>query len=95
MRGSDRLKDAIPEYQKVIELRPKHFAAHLLLGRAQALSGDPPDALPNLIKAAELQPRSPEPHRFLADAYIQLGRKRTRIASALKPSAPSRQTRRH
>jgi len=25
------------------------------------------------VKAAELQPKSPEPHAFLADAYVQLG----------------------
>ena len=25
--------------------------------------------------AAELMPKSPEPHRFLADAYAQLGQK--------------------
>jgi len=67
------LPDAIKEYQKVIELRPNHYGAHLLLGRAQALSGDPAAALPNLAKAATLQPSSPEPHRFLADAYEQLG----------------------
>jgi len=70
----DRLPDAIREYQKLIEVRPNHYGAHLLLGRAQALTGDATAALPNLMIAAELQPKSPEPHRFLADAYIQLGR---------------------
>ena len=38
---ADRLTDAIPEYEKVIELRPNHYSAHLLLGRAQTLSGNP------------------------------------------------------
>ena len=38
---SDRLPDAILEYRKVIELRPNHYGAHLLLGRALALSGSP------------------------------------------------------
>jgi len=28
-----------------------------------------------LMVAAELQPKSPEPHAFLADAYTQLGQK--------------------
>ncbi len=82
---ADRLQDAIPEYEKVIELRPNHYSAHLLLGRAQALSENPAAALPNLMKAAELQPKAPEPHRFLADAYVQLGRqddaKRERAAA--------------
>ena len=70
----DRMPDAIREYQKVIEARPNHYGAHLLLGRALALTGDPEAALPNLTKAAAIQPKSPEPHVFLADAYVQLGR---------------------
>jgi choline-sulfatase len=70
---ADRLPDAIIEYEKVIELRPNHYAANLLRGRALTLSGSPAAALANLTKATELQPASPEPHRFLADAYMQLG----------------------
>jgi tetratricopeptide (TPR) repeat protein len=70
----DRMPDAIREYQKVIQSRPNHYGAHLLLGRALTLNGDPEAALPNLTKAAEIQPKSPEPHRFLADAYLRLGR---------------------
>lgn len=70
----DRMPDAIREYEKVIESRPNHYGAHLLLGRALALSGDPEAALPKLLQAAKLQPESPEPHLFLADAYVQLGR---------------------
>jgi len=70
----DRMADAIKEYEKVIEARPNHYGAHLLLGRALALTGNPEAALPNLTKAATLQPESPEPHAFLADAYVQLGR---------------------
>jgi Flp pilus assembly protein TadD len=58
----------------VIEGRPNHYGAHLLLGRALAISGSPEAAVPYLTKAAAIQPKSPEPHRFLADAYAQLGR---------------------
>ncbi len=71
---ADRLPDAIREYKKVIELRPKHYGAHLLLGRALALFGDPEAALAPLTTATELEPNSPEPHAFLADAYQQLSR---------------------
>ena len=69
----DRMPDAIREYRKVIEGRPNHYGAYLLLGRALALTGSPKEALPNLMKATTLQPNSAEPHRFLADAYTQLG----------------------
>lgn len=72
----DRMPDAIREYQKVIEQRPRHYGAHLLLGRALALTGNAVGAIPNLQKASDLQPDSPEPHRFLADAYEQLARPR-------------------
>ncbi len=34
----------------------------------------PEKALAPLTKAAEIQPTSPEPHAFLADAFTQLGR---------------------
>ncbi len=69
----DRLPEAIQEYKEVIKLAPDHYGAHLLLGRALALSGNPAAAVPNLLKAGELRPTSPEPHSFLADAYLQLG----------------------
>jgi Flp pilus assembly protein TadD len=39
------------------------------------LTAEPAAALPRLKKAAVLQPHAPEPHMFLADAYVQLGRK--------------------
>jgi arylsulfatase A-like enzyme/Flp pilus assembly protein TadD len=71
----DRMPDAIKEYEKVIQDRPNHYGAHLLLGRALALTGNPEAALPNLKAAATLQPASAEPHAFLADAYEQLGRR--------------------
>ena len=45
------------------------------MGRALALSGNPTDAIPMLMIASELEPKSPEPHAFLADAYTQLGQK--------------------
>jgi Flp pilus assembly protein TadD len=39
-----------------------------------SLLGKPSDALPNLQKAALVEPNSREAHLFLADAYAQLGR---------------------
>jgi arylsulfatase A-like enzyme/Flp pilus assembly protein TadD len=69
----DRLPEAIQEYKEVIKLAPDHYGAHLLLGRALALSGNPAAAVPDLLKAAAFKPTSPEPHSFLADAYVQLG----------------------
>jgi Flp pilus assembly protein TadD len=68
------MQEAIQEYEKVIALRPNHYGAYLLLGRALALTGNAEGALSKLTKASALQPDSPEPHAFLADALVQLGR---------------------
>ena len=38
-----------------------------------SLQHHPAQALPNLMKAAQVQPDSREAHLFLADAYEQLG----------------------
>src|SRR5260370_12250353 len=62
---ADRLPDAIPEYEKVIELRPNHYGAHLLLGRALALSGNPATPIPILLQPVPLHPQSPHPPKIL------------------------------
>ena len=71
---TDRMPDAIKECQKVLEFSPEHYGANLFLGRVLVLSGEAAAALPILKKAAGLEPNAREPHMFLKDAYIQLGR---------------------
>ena len=39
------------------------------------LTGKRAAAVPRLKKAAALDPKAPEPHMFLAEAYGQMGRK--------------------
>jgi arylsulfatase A-like enzyme/thioredoxin-like negative regulator of GroEL len=72
---TDRMPEAIKECEKVLEFDPDHYGTNLLLGRVLVLTAEPAAALPRLKKAAVLQPNAPEPHIFLADAYVQLGRK--------------------
>jgi arylsulfatase A-like enzyme/thioredoxin-like negative regulator of GroEL len=72
---TDRMAEAIKECEKVLEFDPDHYGTNLLLGRVLVLTADPAAALPRLKKAAALEPKAPEPHMFLADAYVQLGRK--------------------
>jgi tetratricopeptide (TPR) repeat protein len=69
----DRVPEAMTHLGTTLELNPDHFRANLLRGRILALQGDPAGALPNLEKAARLEPRSGEAHQFLADAFSQLG----------------------
>jgi arylsulfatase A-like enzyme/thioredoxin-like negative regulator of GroEL len=72
---TDRMPEAIKECEKVLEFDPDHYGTNLLLGRVLELTGKPAAALPRLKKAAALDPKAPEPHMFLAEAYVQLGRK--------------------
>jgi arylsulfatase A-like enzyme/thioredoxin-like negative regulator of GroEL len=72
---TDRMPEAIKECEQVLEFDPDHYGTNLLLGRVLELTGKPAGALPRLKKAAALEPKAPEPHMFLAEAYSQLGRK--------------------
>lgn len=72
---TDRMPEAIKECERVLEFDPDHYGTNLLLGRVLELTGKPAAALPRLKKAAALDPKAPEPHTFLAEAYGQLGRK--------------------
>ena len=69
----DRVPDAMEHLDITLTLDASHYRANLLRGRILSLQGKPADALPNLKKAAEVQPDSREAHKFLADAYDQIG----------------------
>jgi arylsulfatase A-like enzyme/Tfp pilus assembly protein PilF len=69
----DRVPEAMTQLDVTLQLDPDHYRAHLLRGRILSLQGHAADALPDLQKAASLQPKSKEAHQFLADAYLQLG----------------------
>ncbi len=70
----DRVPDAMNELDIALDLNPEHYRANLLRGRILFLENHPNDALANLQKAADVQPDSVEAHKFLADAFAQLGR---------------------
>ena len=87
----DRVPEAMEHLDACLELSPDHYRANLLRGRLLSLLGKPSDALPNLQKAASVEPNSREAHVFLADAYAQLGRvvdERAERAQAEKVPAP-------
>jgi tetratricopeptide (TPR) repeat protein len=70
---TDRVSEAMEHLDLCLALDPAHYRANLLRGRILSLQHHAEDALPNLQKAAEVQPDSREAHLFLADAYDQLG----------------------
>ena len=90
----DRVPEALEQLNTTLELAPDHYQANLLRGRILSLQGDPVGALPNLQRAAELQPQSREAHLFLAENYAKLGRpldaERERAAAekAAQPNHP-------
>jgi arylsulfatase A-like enzyme/Flp pilus assembly protein TadD len=87
----DRVPEAMEHLDVCLELSPDHYRANLLRGRLLSLLGKPSDALPNLQKAALVEPSSREAHLFLAEAYAQLGRandEQAERAQAEKVSAP-------
>jgi len=70
---TSRSTEALAEFQSALHLDPNHFPANLLLGRMFVTQQKATDALPYLLKAVKLRPDAIDPHRFLADAYTQLG----------------------
>jgi len=70
----DRVDEAVRELGEALALDAGHYRANLLLGRILFLQGRAPAALAHLEKAAASASASAEAHRFLADAYAQLGR---------------------
>jgi arylsulfatase A-like enzyme/Tfp pilus assembly protein PilF len=70
---TSRSTEALTEFQDSLRLDPNHFPANLLLGRLFLLQQKAKDALPYLRKASKLRPDAIDAHKFLADAYGQLG----------------------
>jgi predicted Zn-dependent protease len=60
-------------YRTTLRLNPDHFGANLMLGRLLAMQHRVDAALPYLRKAVGLEPASVDAHRFLANAYLELG----------------------
>ena len=72
---TERSREAVTECEKILERVPNHYAALLLEGQILVLSKQAEAAISSLERAATAAPAMPEPHTFLADAYIQLGQK--------------------
>ena len=87
------IPEATAEFENSLKIDPDHFLANLKYGEMLFKVGDPAGALPKLIRAAKVDPKSAEAHAFLADAYQQLGqlqnasRERAKAAE-LKNQAP-------
>jgi arylsulfatase A-like enzyme/Flp pilus assembly protein TadD len=87
------IPEATAEFESSLKIEPDHFLANLKYGEMLFREGDAAAALPKLVRAAKVDPKSAEAHAFLADAYQQLGqaqnanRERAK-ADQLKTQAP-------
>ena len=68
-----RVPDAMKSYQMTLQLNPNHYRANLMFGRLLGMHDNASEALPYLRRAVELQPESPDAHKFLANVYSELG----------------------
>ncbi len=67
------IPEATAEFENSLKIEPDHFLANLKYGEMLFREGDPTAALPKLVQAAKVDPKSAEAHAALADAYQQLG----------------------
>ena len=70
---TDRVEDAKKQLTKALELKPKYYDADLLMGFIFVVEKNAGAAFPFLQEAMELQPNSPEPHEYIAEAYAEIG----------------------
>jgi choline-sulfatase len=92
---AQRVPETIKECESALELAPDDYGMNLTLGRFLEVAGKFEASLPNLKKAAVLEPKDPAPHIFLADAYDRLGRdadsaRERSLAKRLQVAAPQR-----
>ena len=88
-----RVPDAIKSYQTALQLNPNQYRANLMFGRLLGMRDDPQAALPYSQKAVQLQPQSPDAHKFLANVYTELGQEenaRRERAEAQRLSVPDK-----
>lgn len=67
LRDSNKLVEAIPEYEAAIRLQPRMEAAYLGLATTYWKQGQWDDVMPPLKRALDLSPQDPEAHAILAD----------------------------
>jgi tetratricopeptide (TPR) repeat protein len=71
--GMHNYRSAIPAFEKVVELAPKHDLAQFFLGNCHAVSGDPGKAAAQYRRAIELNPGNPSYYLALGKVVGQMG----------------------
>jgi arylsulfatase A-like enzyme/Flp pilus assembly protein TadD len=88
-----RFPEATAEFDKALEFNADHFLANLKYGEMLLLEQKADAALPKLVRAVKIDPKSSEAHAALGHAYEVLGQKRKaekeQAAAAALGSHPS------
>jgi len=87
LRLEGRMDEAIPQYQKAVEIRPSYAEAHGNLGMALFQMGRVDEAIPHLQKAAQLKPGNAPLIYNLGVALQKMGRVDEAIACYQKALA--------
>jgi arylsulfatase A-like enzyme/Flp pilus assembly protein TadD len=67
------IPEATAEFDNSLKIEPDHFLANLKYGEMLFREGAAAGALPKLVQAAKVDPKSAEAHAALADVYRELG----------------------
>lgn len=73
LKGHGKIDEAIPLFQRAVELRPEVAVTHNVLGSAYADKGDRENARAEFEKAIEAEPGSPLPQHNLGLEYFYIG----------------------
>jgi tetratricopeptide (TPR) repeat protein len=74
LRGSEKVTQAIAEFEKTLQLDPAFAIACNELGYCYAIQGQGDKAIQALERDAELEPGDPNPFHSMAECFIILGR---------------------
>jgi superkiller protein 3 len=66
--------EAIPQFQKALEINPNNPEAHQNLGKALLAKGQVDEAIAHFQRALEISPNYPDTHDNLGKALLQKGR---------------------
>ena len=74
LRGSEKVTQAIAEFEKTLQLDPAFVIAYNELGYCYAIQGQGDKSIQALERDAELEPGDPNPFHSMAECLIILGR---------------------
>lgn len=80
LANTGRLAEAIPWYERGIELAPENASIRIDFARSLSTGGFPQDSELQFLEAIELEPENPQAHFYLAELYAAWDPPRTNEA---------------